>query len=122
MDYIDKEYEYNLLLHVDSDEVKTLDLALANAHNFIKALPDTTIRIVLVITGPAVKLMTPECADQARRGAELMEKGISIQVCRNALKAYRIDESRLWQGVLVVQDGIVELVTLQDEGMRYVKP
>lgn len=34
---MDMEYEYNLLLHVDSDDVKTLDLALGNAHHFLSA-------------------------------------------------------------------------------------
>ncbi len=39
---IDREYDYNLLLHVDSEDPKILDMALANAHNFIEALPDIT--------------------------------------------------------------------------------
>ncbi|ARQ45466.1 DsrE family protein [Oxalobacter formigenes] len=119
---MDMEYEYNLLLHVDSDDVKTLDLALGNAHHFLSAFTNETIRLVIVVNGPGVKLMTPQYPDQARKAAEMTKKGASILVCGNALKAYNMDNSELWPNVEVVSSGIVEIVRLQDDGMAYVKP
>ena len=71
---MDMEYEYNLLLHVDSDDVKTLDLALGNAHHFLSAFTNETIRLVIVVNGPGVKLMTPQYPDQARKAAEMTKK------------------------------------------------
>ena len=68
---MDMEYEYNLLLHVDSDDVKTLDLALGNAHHFLSAFTNETIRLVIVVNGPGVKLMTPQYPDQVRKAAEM---------------------------------------------------
>ncbi len=119
---IDREYDYNLLLHVDSEDPKILDMALANAHNFIEALPDITIRVVMVITGPTVKLLTEPNSDLARKMGKLLQKGMGVLICRNALKGYQVDESSLWPNLEVVDDGIVEIVRLQDEGMAYVKP
>lgn len=116
------EYEYNLLLHVDSDETKTLDLALANAHHFLGAFRNETIRLVMVINGPGVKLITTDYPDQARKAAEITGKGASIMVCGTALKAYDMDRAELWPDVEVVSSGIVEIVRLQDDGMAYVKP
>lgn len=121
---MDMEYEYNLLLHVDSEDVKTLDLALANAHNFLAEFADKkeTIRLVIVVNGPGVKLITTEHPDQARKAAEMVKKGVSIMVCGNALKAYNMGNSELWPDVEIVSSGIVEIVRLQDDGMAYVKP
>ena len=119
---MDMEYEYNLLLHVDSDETKTLDLALSNAHHFLGAFRNETIRLVMVINGPGVKLITTDYPEQARKAAEITGKGASIMVCGNALKAYDMENAELWPDVEVVSSGIVEIVRLQDDGMAYVKP
>lgn len=119
---MDMEYEYNLLLHVDSDDVKTLDLALANAHHFMSAFTDETIRLVIVINGPGVKLMTTQYSEQAKKAAEMTRKGASIMVCGHALKVYGMDNSELWPDIEEVSSGIVEIVRLQDDGMAYVKP
>ena len=119
---MDMEYEYNLLLHIDSDDVKTLDLALANAHHFLTAFTDETIRLVLIVNGPGVKLITTQYPEQAKKASEMARKGASVMVCGNALKAYEMDNSELWPDIEVVSNGIVEIVRLQNEGMAYVKP
>ncbi len=64
------EYEYNPLLHVDSDNVKTLDLAPANAYHFLSAITDETIRPVIVTNG-AVKLITVQYREQARKASKM---------------------------------------------------
>ena len=119
---MDMEYEYNLLLHIDSDDVKTLDLALANAHLFLTAFTDETIRLVLIVNGPGVKLITTQYPEQAKKASEMARKGASVMVCGNALKAYEMDNSELWPDIEVVSNGIVEIVRLQNDGMAYVKP
>ena len=119
---IDKEYDYNLLLHANSEDAGILDAALGNAHNFIEALPGITLRVVIVVTGPAVKLLTDRGSDQACKAENLLKKGISIQVCRHAMKMHEVNENEMWPGLEFVSNGVVTLVQLQDEGMAYVKP
>ena len=68
---MDMEYEYNLLLHIDSDDVKTLDMALENAHHFLTAFTDETIRLVLIVNGPGVKLITMQYQGQAKKASEM---------------------------------------------------
>ncbi|EEO28231.1 DsrE family protein [Oxalobacter paraformigenes] len=119
---IDKEYDYNLLLHVDSEDAGPLDMALGNAHHFIEALPGVTLRVVIVVTGPAVRLLTERDSDQARKAENLLEKGISIQACRHAMQIYKVNENEMWPNIEFVRSGVVALVQLQDEGMAYVKP
>lgn len=113
---------YDLLLHVDSDDPKILALALNNAANYRNGLPGETFRMALVANGPAVKLLTRDHPDLAARGAELTAMGLDIRVCANALKGHDIPPEQLWPGCHVVPAGVVEIVRLQREGFAYIKP
>ena len=113
---------YDIVLHVDADDPKTLMLAFANAANYKASLPGETFRMALVANGPSAKLFTSDHADLAERGENLLEQGLSIRLCNNALNAFVPDRSRLWPGLEVVPAGIVEIVRLQREGFAYIKP
>ena len=113
---------YDLLLHVDSDDPKVLNLALNNAANYKNGLPGESFHMVLVANGPAVKLFTGEHADLAAGGAELTGMGLDIRLCANALKSNGISSDALWPGCRVVPAGVVEIVHLQREGFAYIKP
>ena len=52
----------------------------------------------------------------------LMEKGLKIRLCRNALNDNNLTEADLWPGVEVVPAGLVEIVRLQQAGFAYIKP
>lgn len=113
---------YDLLLHVDSDSPQVLNLAFNNAANYKAALPDEKFQMVMVVNGPAVKLLTRDNADLAARGRELSGAGLEIRVCNNALKTFHIPPENLWPECTVVGAGVVEIVTLQREGLAYIKP
>ena len=117
-----REYKYQLLLHIDSDDPRILDRALGNANNFLKAMADQATRLVIVVNGPGVKLITTKYPLQAQKASDITGRGASIMVCANALTANDIGNSELWPGVEIVSSGIVEIVRLQTEGMAYVKP
>lgn len=76
---IDKEYDYNLLLHVDSEDAGPLDMALGNAHHFIEALPGVTLRVVIVVTGPGGQAVdrTRFRSGRARRKIFLKKASVS---------------------------------------------
>ena len=52
----------------------------------------------------------------------LMDKGLKIRLCRNALNDNNLTEADLWPGVEVVPAGLVEIVRLQQNGFAYIKP
>jgi intracellular sulfur oxidation DsrE/DsrF family protein len=111
---------YNLLLHVDADDPKLLNLAFNNVANYRNALPGKNFEMVLVANGPAAKqFAAPDCA---ARGRELMDMGLDIRVCANALKVFDVEADRLWAGCRIVPAGVVEIVRLQREGFAYIKP
>lgn len=113
---------YDLILHVDSDDPKVLNLAFNNAANYHTALPGGQFRMVMVANGPAVKLFTMANTDQAARCRELQAMGLDIRVCRNALTTFAVADSSLWEGCTVVPAGVVEIVHLQRQGYAYIKP
>jgi intracellular sulfur oxidation DsrE/DsrF family protein len=76
----------------------------------------------MVVNGPAAQLLKKENAEQAERGAKLMDSGLTIRVCNNALKAFNVDPADLWEGVEITPAAIVEIVKLQREGYAYLRP
>ena len=88
----------------------------------VKDLPGEDFQVALVVNGPGVQLLTGSQEALARTGAELMEKGLTVKACRNALRKFGIGEDELWPGIQVVPAGIVEIVKLQRSGFVYLRP
>ncbi len=114
--------DYNLVFHVDQAEEHVLSLALTNALNYTKALPNTPFDMVLVANGPAVTLFCQQEGPLREKAQELMETGLSIRLCNNALEKFHVPAETLWKGVDIVPAGILELVILQQKGYAYIKP
>lgn len=106
-----------VVLHVS--DCATLAHALANAGNLQAARPDTQIRLLL--NGPAVTAVQGQNSMTARLG-QLMAAGVTVQLCRHALRAQQIDEASLPAGLEVVPAGIVALAEAQAAGWAYIKP
>lgn len=113
---------YDLCLHVDAKDPAILRLALKNAANYYKALPNTAFALTLVANGPAVTLFTSDHADMRDQAAPLQEKGLRIFVCANAMSDNSLTAEQLWPGCEVVAAGLVEIVILQQAGFAYIKP
>ena len=113
---------HDLIIHVDDNDPKRLNLAFNNYANYAAALPGEEYRMVMVVNGPAAQLLKKENEERAARGAALMPQGLAIRVCNNALKAFGVDPAELWDGVEIVPAGVVEVVKLQREGYAYLRP
>ena len=112
---------YDTVFHIDVDEEALLNFTLNNITNFYNALPDEAFRAVLVANGPAVRLFC-KGATAEKRLASLMEKGLSVRLCRNAVTSFGVSDDSLIDGLDIVPAGIAELVRLQKEGFAYIKP
>ncbi|MGE9984070.1 DsrE family protein [Desulfovibrio sp. SGI.169] len=113
---------YDLCLHIDGNDPALLRLLLKNASNYIKALPGESFQLAVVANGPAVTLFTTEHEDLRELAAPLLDQGVRVMLCANALADNSIDHSRVWPGCTVVPAGLVEVVRLQREGFAYIKP
>ena len=106
---------YNLVLHVDAGDTGRVAFALGNVRNYLKDVPaNSGTKIVFT--------KTPENAQNELTAQTLMKAGLSIRLCRNALKGFGVSEDMLWDGIETVSGGITELCRLQQEGYSYIKP
>lgn len=111
---------HRAVFHVDMPDDKTLDVALANIDNYLKAVPEA--RIVLLFNGPAANFFQDGGGVRAVAFGELIARGVRVVVCNNALTKFGVDRDKLPVGVDIAPAGIVELVELQNDGWAYIKP
>ena len=111
---------YDIVFHLDQGQDE-LNIALSNITNTFKALPEEKFTLVLLVNGPAIKLMVKD-TDNCARLLELCEKGLELRVCNNALTHFNIASETLCPACQIVPAGILELVNLQRQGYAYIKP
>lgn len=111
---------HDVLFHFDHDR-QALDITFSNIRNYLAAFPEDKPAVALVVNGPGVRLLDRE-GEYAARLREILDPGVAVKVCNNALRNFEIDPERLCSGCVVVPAGVVEIVELQERGFAYVKP
>jgi intracellular sulfur oxidation DsrE/DsrF family protein len=112
--------KHHAILHVtDNDPVKW-NQALNNANNLQKALGKANVDVEIVVNGPGLEMMKFESPVGPRMG-EAMKNGISLLACGATMKATKVTEKDLYQGVKVVPGGVVQILNRQEAGWTYIK-
>lgn len=114
--------EYRVVLHLDRDDQSSFSLGLGNAANLLKATPGDQCSIVILVNGPAVRLLDRKNCPYAGRISELQMQKVVFRVCNNALNTFGVAAEDLPAGCRLVPAGIVELIALQQKGYAYIKP
>lgn len=98
-------------------------LALGNIHNMLvygeAHQEDFTIEILA--NSAAVLDGTLNSTYQADM-TSLLQAGVVIAFCQNALRANELSVEQLLPGITIVPAGVVELVHRHQEGYAYIKP
>lgn len=113
---------YDVILHLDSADPAMLRLVLRNAANYLNALPGENFRINVVANGGGATLFTKDKNDLRELAIPVMERGVVIKLCANALAEHGISHDAVWTECEIVPAGLVEVVRLQREGFAYIKP
>lgn len=92
---------------------------LRNIKNLMDEMPD--LHVELVVHGEGIALVT-HGSEMAEPVSQLIDRNVTVAVCKNTLKMKKIDETTLLPGMTFVDAGIAELVRRQMEGYAYVKP
>ncbi len=114
--------DYNLILHMDSDEAQLMRLVLRNAANYLNALEKEKFQLVIVANGPAVRQFIHDNGENEETGKALAARGAQFRLCANALRDNGLAPGQLWPFCAVVPAGLVEIVELQRAGYAYIKP
>ncbi len=109
--------DIKIVFHVDWAD--RWQATIGNLRNLTRDYPSAKARVVA--NGFGVLVFQGD-NEQSRALAELAEKGVEFEVCRNALRERGMDVSTLPDYAKVVPAGIVALAEAQREGYAYVKP
>ncbi len=116
-----------VVYHLNSDEDRTLNMALINVKNHISAVGRDKIELVVVMHGDGVGLLqkAKNSPELQSRILDLKRQGMGQRVCQNTLKNKKLDYQRDLFDVSqqdLVPSGVAELARLQQQGYVYVKP
>lgn len=110
-----------VVFHLDLDDAKILRIALTNMENLRKAKP--AARIILLANGPAVQFFQQNAdGENLSRIAALIQDGVLVFLCQNALNAFAIPAENIFTDCAIVPAGVVALIELQQQGYAYIKP
>lgn len=111
---------YRAVFHMN-DESPAKHLAVCrNIQNLLAEMPDAEVE--LVVQGDALPMVLQKETTVADQVARLRQKGVTVAVCRNTLRAKNANPEDLLPDLVVVPSAVGELVRRQGEGMAYIKP
>jgi len=94
--------------------------ALRHVAMMVKSYPQSTFE--LVVYGSALPMFVKGQSTIEKAMTPLISnKNVSFKVCSATMKRYKVDKTQLVDGVEVVPDAILEIVTKQGEGWGYIK-
>jgi intracellular sulfur oxidation DsrE/DsrF family protein len=121
--------QHRLVLHVDTEDAETMNLALNNAIN-VKKFYDAqgqAVTIEIVAYGPGITMLRSDTSPVKDRIKEARSSvpGLALSMCGNAKAGAEKREGREiipLEGVRVVPAGIVRIMELEEQGYSYVRP
>ena len=109
-----------IVFDVTSKDTLTHQAVLRHITGMAKAYPDAMLEVV--IYGGAWPMVVSGKSTNEEAVAKLSaQKNISFKICSVTMGRYNVEQSDLVSGVEVVADGIIEIVTKQNEGWGYIK-
>ncbi|WP_193188432.1 DsrE family protein [Nisaea sediminum] len=119
----------HLAVHVDQDDPKVMNLALNNIQNLKKHYGDKGEKIVieLVAYGPGLHMLRADTSPVKDRIAtmSLENEDLTFSACMNTRKkmaAASGKEVPILSEAQMVPSGVVQLLELQEDGYKYIRP
>lgn len=113
--------KHGVVMQVSDNNPALWNLTLNNAKNLQQALGKDNVDIEIVAYGPGLKMLMFDSEVGARLG-EAEKNGVAIVACGNTMKAQKVTEKDLYEGVKVVPGGVIEIMEKQEAGWAYIKP
>jgi intracellular sulfur oxidation DsrE/DsrF family protein len=106
------------VFHVSSPDSGDQQHAMINAANLLadESVYSSGDEVVILANGAAVRMFVEETADHSDMVESLLDDGVSLRACGNALASMNATDDDLLAGVERVPSGSGELARLEDEG------
>ena len=123
------EAQHKVAIHVDEENVSTMNMALNNAANIAKHYGDLGEEVIIEIVtyGPGLHMLRADTSPVKDRIAtmSLEMDNISFSACLNTVEAMKQKSQKdvpLISEASVVPSGAVRLMELQKDGYAYLRP
>lgn len=110
-----------VVIQVSDNSPASWNLALNNAKNVQSELGKDKVNIEIVAYGPGINMLKFD-SEVGSKLKEASANGVALRACGNTMKAQKLTEKDLDNNVKVVQAGVIEIMTKQQEGWSYIKP
>lgn len=110
---------YHVVFDVTTKDSNTHKAVIKWCNEIISA--DPTAKIEVVYYAQSLDMITQGKSVVPAEVSLLAGKNVSFRVCAVAMKKWNIDKSQLLPGVVMVPDGIYEILLKQREGYAYIK-
>ena len=111
---------YNVVFDLTSKDTNNHKSVMRWVQMISSERPDAQLEIVLY--GQSLDMIVKDRSVVANELQGLTNnKNVSVKVCAAAMKKYNIDKSQLLPGIIIVPDGIYEIILKQKEGWGYIK-
>ncbi len=112
--------QHKVVFEITSADTADYRGVLRSVNNALKDAPGTKIEIVC--HGPAIFMLVKEKSVLADAMQELQTKqGVSFAACANSMRKNNLDKSQLVPVATVVPNGVLEVVSKQEDGWSYIK-
>jgi len=114
--------QYKVIFHLDEEPIEKVTFVLNNIINLLNDLGGQNVDVELLVNGPAVEAFKAEESIISELIAKILDQGVAIALCNNALNNLRLKPEDMLPEALVVPSGVGELVRKQAEGWAYIRP
>jgi uncharacterized protein len=109
-----------IVFDVTSKDTLTHQAVLRHINGMASSYPNSSFEVV--VYGAAVSMFQKEKSTVSKDiETASTKKNVSFVVCEQAMKRHNIDKSQLLPGIVMVPDGILEIVMKQGDGWGYIK-
>ena len=112
--------QHKIVFEITSADTSDHRTVLRQVNNVLKDVPGTKIEIVC--HGPAIFMLVKDRTVLSPLMEELKNReNVSFAACNNSMKKNNLDVSQLVTVATVVPNGVMEVVSKQEDGWSYIK-
>jgi len=109
-----------IVFDVTSKDTLTHQAVLRHVTGMAKAYPDAMLEVV-IYGGAWPMVVNGKSSSDDVIESLAANKNVSFKICSITMERFNVENTDLVAGVEVVPDGIIEIVTKQNEGWGYIK-
>lgn len=111
--------EHKVIFEITSSDTADHRTVLRQINNVLKDVPNT--RVEVVCHGAAIFMLVKDKTVLGEMMQDLKTKNVSFAACNNSMRKNNLTPDQLVPVANVVPNGVMEVVTKEEEGWSYIK-